>query len=602
MARTELREPCTATDPLRMPFFGDLHVHTALSFDAWGQGTRTRPRDAYRFARGDPMGFPPYDDRGAPASSARLRRPLDFAAVTDHSDLLGEVTLCADRDGPAAGSLICTLMRRWPRLGYILVNGFVYSAATPRRYSLCGPEGAVCRAAAAGPWREIREAAEEFYDRTAACRFTTFVGYEWTSMPGGANLHRNVIFRNAAVQAQPTTYIETPTPHGLWAALRAGCTERGDGCEAIAIPHNSNVSDGRMFQPVDPADAPVRASLERLVEVVQHKGDSECGPLSADEECRFEKLPYAIMADSAQPAKWRVAPPGSFVRDGLGLGLVERRRLGVNPMQFGLIGSTDTHFSAAGQVEEDEHTGHGAGLVFAAHGIPPFPDQPENNPGGLAVIWAEENSRDALFEAMRRREVYATSGSRPVVRVFGGWGLPDDLCARHDFAAVGYARGVPMGADLPPAPPGGGVPTFAISAVRDPGCTGRPGVPLERLQVVKLWEEDGRAREQVFEVVGAAIPAAVSVDAATCRVRHVGRDALCAVWRDPAFDATRHAAYYVRVLEQPTCRWSAWACLRHQVDCARPETATGSLAACCDPAVPKTIRERAWTSPIWYSP
>jgi len=599
--RTEQREPCAAANPLRSPFFGDLHVHTALSFDAWGQGTRTRPSDAYRFAMGEPMGFPPYDDRGDPASTARLHRPLDFAAVTDHSDLLGEVTLCSNDSTPESGSLICTIMRRWPRLGYILVNGYLYSAATPHRYSFCGPEGTVCRAAADGPWREIRDAAEESYDRTSACRFTTFVAYEWTSMPDGANLHRNVIFRNATVQEHPTTYIETPTPQGLWAALRAECTERGHGCEVMAIPHNSNVSNGLMFQPVDPADAPVRAALERLVEVTQHKGDSECGLLSSDEECGFEKLPYAIMADSAQPSKWRPAPPGSFVRGGLGLGLVERRRLGVNPMQLGLIGSTDTHFSAAGRVEEDEHMGHGAGLVFAAHGIPPFPDQPENNPGGLAVIWAEENSRDALFEAMKRREVYATSGPRIVVRVFGGWDLPADICGRGDFVEAGYARGVPMGAELPPAPPGG-VPTFAISALRDPGSPGRPGAPLERLQVVKLWEDDGQAHEQVFDVAGAAVPAAASVNAATCAVRPAGRDSVCAVWRDPTFDRVRHAAYYVRVLEQPSCRWSTWACLRNQADCGRPETATGSLAACCDPALPKTIRERAWTSPIWYVP
>jgi hypothetical protein len=219
------------------------------------------------------------------------------------------------------------------------------------------------------------------------------------------------------------------------------------------------------------------------------------------------------------------------------------------------------------------------------------------NPGGLAVVWAEENSRDALFAALRRREAYSTSGPRITVRFFAGWDYPPDACARPDLAAVGYAGGVPMGGDLPPSV-GVTAPAFIVWAAADVGTPDHPGTPLERLQIVKLWQDDGEPRQRVFEVAGE--PASGSaLDPATCRSTSAGPRDLCALWRDPTFDARRPAVYYARVLEQPSCRWTAWECLRARVDCARG--APSGMEACCDAAVPRTIRERAVTSPIWYA-
>ncbi len=603
--RSEERQPCTAHDPMRRPFFGDTHVHTSFSFDAMGQGVRTGPRDAYRFALGQKIGLPPYD-HDKPRNSARLRRPLDFAIVTDHSDLLGEAQICQNPDLEGYDSLICTMVRRWPRLGYIMVNGHIYSSTNPRRYSFCGKDGRVCIDAASAPWQATRAAAEEFYDRSSRCKFTTFIGYEWTGMPDGNNIHRNVVFRNEVTQAQPTTYLETPTAEGLWRALVSECIEAEGRCDAIAIPHNSNVSNGMIFRtenqdgsPMTRRQAEFRSRMEPLVEITQHKGDSECRIGDNDELCGFETVPWKRLMDMPRPSLWGAPPPLSYVRETLAAGVVELDRVGANPFKVGIIGSTDTHLSTPGMVDEDQHRGHGAGLAFIRHGILPFPDQPRSNPGGLAVLWAEENSRDALFSAMRRREAYGTSGPRIVVRFFGGWDLESQVCASSEFAAVGYADGVPMGSDLPKRT--GGAPTFAVSALRDPGGNGAPSTALQRIQIIKVWAERGQPQEAVFEIAGTPENGA-DVDLETCTPRGPGFDSLCGVWRDPTFDPAQPAAYYARVVENPSCRWNVYACNRHGVDCNDPATYPGSLEQCCDPDTAKTIQERAWTSPIWYEP
>ncbi len=607
--RTETREPCAAHSALRQPFFGDTHVHTALSFDAWGQGTQNRPADAYRFARGEEVGVQPYDARGRPVRRVRLRRPLDFAVVTDHAELLGETRICQTPGEPGNDSLVCRVSRHWPKLGYLIVNSQIFDVADPERYGFCGEAGRACIEAARGPWREIQAAAEAAYDRSPACAFTSFVGYEWSGNPDGAMIHRNVVFRNERVPDLPATYVEERSGEALWRVLRAGCLEAGSGCDAIAIPHNSNLSAGRLFRvetesgaPISREDALLRSRLEVLAEITQHKGDSEC-PAGSDPLCAFEKLPFARMSQVASPALWEPAAPLSTVREALGEGLVQQARIGANPFRLGIIGSTDTHLGTPGLVDEDVFVGHAAGLSTSRLEVPPLPDQVLMNPGGLAGVWAEENSRDALFEAMRRRETWGTSGPRIAVRFFGGFDLPADLCEEPDLVARGYAHGVPMGADLRGAAPGaaGLAPAFAIQALRDPGVSGHAGTALQRVQIVKLWEQGGRAREVVHEVAGDPANGA-GVDLATCQPKGPGFDSLCAVWSDPDFDPTRHALYYARVVENPSCRWTTFACNARGVDCADPGSVAPGLEACCDPEVPRTIQERAWTSPIWWVP
>jgi hypothetical protein len=604
--RSEEITRCAHHDPLRRPFFGDLHVHTRYSLDASTQGTLTTPAQAYRFARGELTPLHPFDVEGRALRSSRLERSLDFAAVTDHSELLGETAICNTPGLPGHDSFACRVYRGWPRLAFFLMN-----ARGAPRFRFCGPDAVHCREAAQAPWEDIRAAAAGANGSPPSCEFTSFVGLEWTAQASGSsNLHRNVIFRSDVVPTTPPNSIDQRTPEALWASLEARCL-KSQGCQAVVIPHNSNLSGGMMFETVtpsgerlDPESARRRAGAEPLVEIMQHKGSSECrrSTAPADELCGFEELPYDRFMGRYLPLSREEAGPMNFTRHVLAQGLVEQARIGVNPFRFGIIASTDTHLGTPGLVEESaDYPGHGGAGAPIGDELPDrLIDEVEFNPGGLAVLWAEENSRDSLFEALERRETYGTSGPRIVLRFFGGFDLPEDLCERRDFAAQGYARGVSMGGELQAAP-GGASPRLALWALRDPGTTDHPGTQLQRLQVVKAWVADGQAREQVVDVGGDGTNGA-SVDAATCKPMGRGFDSLCTVWQDPDFDPTTPALYYARVVENPTCRWHARACLARGVTCQEGTDVPVGYEACCDPSWPWTLQERAWSSPIWYSP
>jgi hypothetical protein len=634
--RTEQREPCNDYDPLRRPFFGDLHVHTALSFDASSQDARNAPADAYAFAQGGAMRIQPYDEAGIGQREISLDRPLDFAAVTDHSEFLGEISRCSSPDSEGYRHPVCLIHRRNSKMSQLAFGGLGLSLK--RRWDICGGEDEDCVAAAASTWKRTRANAEEAYDRSADCRFTSFIGYEWTATVGrGRNLHHNVIFRNNRVPERAKSWIETPSQVQLWDYLEQECVQDVAGCDAVAIPHNSNLSGGLIFETARleskdiPPEAVTKEEAERrahwnpLIEVMQHKGASECDNRQAvwagDEFCDFELLPYDTFGtkntgeDGEGILYWskklfggkefsNVQPPGekSYLRYALKKGLQQQDELGVNSFKYGLISSTDTHIAAPGLTMEKNHPGHGGAGMGSGEGVPTgLPDELEFNPGGLAVFYAEENSRDALFAAVRRREAYATSGTRPILRFFGGWDYPAALCESPHMIATGYAGGVPMGGDLLPVPTAGeSKPRFVIAALADAGTRNYPGTPLQRIQVVKGWYENGELREQVVDVAGGENNASVDVD--SCHPQGGGHTRLCSVWEDRAFNPQAGAFYYARVLENPSCRWSQQLCVDAGVRCDVPASIPQGLQSCCAVGHKKVVQERAWSSPIWYVP
>ena len=622
------REPCTDRDPLRRAFFGDLHVHTGVSMDARIQGTTTTPDDAYRFARGEKIGLSPFAADGTPDRWAQLDRPLDFAAVTDHAEWMAETSLCTDAGSPAYDTEECRIFRaeestllatllglegfRAKALGVIDLDG--------RNRAVCGDDLSLCRERLGTVWAEMQNSAERFYDRSESCTFTTFHAWEYSRSTRSTKIHRNIILRNEIGPELPFSWIDTPDEFRLRAKLRDLCLESGSGCDAIAIPHNPNLSNGHQFTipwrewPLEEQrrEARLRARLEPIVEMTQIKGDSECrnglfGVVGGEDElCEYEKIRQSWGNDEdceegtgegAQKAKGCVSRL-DFVRYALVEGLREHARIGVNPYAFGFIGSTDTHRGTPGAVDERDYLGKYSGPEESFLQIEGKRRASiYQNPGGLAGLYAEENSRDALFDAMKRRESFATTGTRIEPRFFGGWSIDEGLCGADDFVARGYAEGVPMGGDLPEPPSGASAPVFAVSAMQDPGSADRPGQLLQRIQIVKGWVgDDGQFHQRVVDVAGDADDTAdaADVDPETCAPRGAGATSLCSVWRDPDFDPSRSAVYYARVVENPSCRWSTWRCLALPED-ERPD-------GCSDPRIPKTVQERAWTAPIWFTP
>jgi hypothetical protein len=615
------RESCADNQPLRRAFFGDLHIHTAYSMDARSRDMLGTPSDAYRFARGESIGFGPFDENRVGQRSWKLSKPLDFAAVTDHAEWIGEITVCTESGSPAYDSRACrafrgeaeqvtsvaTLIAGSSRMLSIIGFG-------DRQSDVCGPGNKWCRDGLKSAWEVTQEMAEQYYDRSSDCSFTSFHGYEYSNSLGQSKVHRNIIFRNERVPELPVSSLEERDPLGLWESIDALCNQSTGDCEAISIPHNANVSNGRAFwvpwrdEPIEEQrrQATLRARMEPIVEMMQIKGESECKSdmwqvYGEDELCDFEKLrsaaqvppidckdDYGTGAIRGKGCQSRL----DFARYALIEGMVEEGRIGVNPYQFGMVGSTDSHNASPGDVVEDSYQGCCANTdvtvearLNAKRGFGGSPVA-MRNPGGLMGVWAEENSRDSLFNAMQRREVFATSGPRITPRLFAGANLEETICS-GEFAEAGYRSGVPMGEVLegPMTAP----PIFAAAVSADPD-----GGLLQRLQMVKVWyDEEGGFHQSVTDIAGDADNGAW-VDLNNCAVSGEGSAQFCATWRDPTFDSQQSAAWYVRAVENPSCRWTWHQCLSLP-EAQRPEI-------CSDPVIPKVIQERAWSSPVWYIP
>jgi hypothetical protein len=586
---TEVREPCADRSALRHVYYGDMHVHTSFSMDAYVFGTRGTPADAYRYARGQSIGL-------TGGRTVQLARPLDFTAVTDHSENLGEVHVCTTVGGPGYDSPACVAYR----------GSSDFQTTIPQIIAhTCSPGGTVdCAAATVTAWDQEQTAAEAAYDRTSACQFTSLIAYEFSGGYMGSWAHRNVIFRNDHTLPTPISQRDVPGAPMLWSTLMAQCNDSGSGCEALAIPHNMNYTAGNEMALDYPAGftmaqqrarATLRGRAEPLVEVWQNKGTSECynNPFfgSADEFCADGDLVPAGTPLCGPDGTGRgtmnfgCVSQVDYLRGILASGMRERMRLGVNPLMVGVVGDTDTHNATPGGTPPTAFEGnHGTGDSTPMLRL--MSDGPQHNTGAITGVWAVENSRDAIFEALARRETFATSGPRLAVRFFGSWGFAPSLCGDASMITTAYASGVPMGASLP-ARATATAPTFVVQALRDE-------TPLQRVQIIKGWiDSAGVQHDHIYEVAGDPNNGA-SVDTATCTPQGTGSDSLCTVWTDPAFDPTVPAYYYVRVLENPTCHWSQYQCNAIPVSMQPP--------ACSSTTRATTIQQRAWTSPIWYEP
>ena len=581
-------------------FFGDTHFHTEVSFDAGLIGTTLDIHDAFRLARGEKV----TSNTGQPV---QLIRPLDFLAITEHAEFNGLATglressplLLADPWGKSIYEKFNSgLEGRMAAFQEIIKWGTI---------KLENPfsDDELSRSI----WHNSVKIADQYYQPG---RFTSLMGFEWSASPGGNNLHRVVLFEDGADKTSrtlPFSLFDGPEPQDLWAYMAA--YEDKTGGNVLAIPHNGNLSNGLMFsektasgRPMDRAYAAERIRWEPLHETTQIKGDAETHPLLSpdDEFADFESWDVSNISGSAAKEEWMLKY--EYARPALKLGLKLGKDLGVNPYKFGLIGAIDAHTGLATSREENyfgkyAHTepspNRHNGEVIPA-------DDPalriltsQESASGLMAVWARENTREELFSAMRRKEVYATTGTRIRVRVFGGWDFEPDEVRRPDFTAQGYRRGVPMGGDLRGVP-GGGAPRFMIRALRDPD-----GANLDRVQIIKGWLDDkGETHERIFDIavsdgreidtdgrVREPVGNSVDVPAATY-TNSIGDAVLSAYWRDPDFDPQASAFYYVRVLEIPTPRWTTYDAAFFGIDL--PDN------------VPATIQDRAYTSPIWYTP
>lgn len=583
-------------------YWGDTHLHTANSVDAFAFGTRLDPETALRFARGEEV-------TATTGAKAKLARPLDFLVISDHAEGIGSTKALYE-----APRLLITdpTLLRWRDMMHEGPEGSLKATGEMLAARNSGQLPEALNDPVEGPkrtrkiWNESIATVESYNEPG---KFTAFIGFEYTLMQNGNNLHRNVIFRDGGETAAKVVPLDPgghQWPDKLWDYMDA--YEKTTGGKVLAIPHNSNVSNGMMFMFTEPNGGPMSAEYARrrlahepIVEMTQIKGDSEAHPfLSPNDEFAGYGTAGWDQANLLNSIKTKPEDlPGSYVREALKRGMQIELRTGANPYQFGMIGSTDSH-TALSTTDEDNFFGKHSGVEPSAKrataGFVPGVSSGRMNwqslASGYAAVWATSNSRGAIFDAMMRREVYATTGTRMTVRVFGGWDFKaEDL--KGDWVKTGYARGVPMGGSLKA---GSGKPSFMISALKDP-----IGANLDRVQVVKGWvDKAGKSYEKVFDVVWSS-PAARKVkngklqavgdtiDLANATYKNsIGAPTLATVWSDPDFDPSARAFYYVRVLEIPTPTWLAYDAVRYRLTVPAE--------------VPLKHQERAYTSAIWYTP
>jgi len=588
-------------------YFGDTHLHTSYSADAGMAGAIVGPEEAYRFARGEEV----KSNSGLPV---KLSRPLDFLVIADHAENLGLAPMIAESDPALLKSEWGKKVHDLAKTGTIEGQGAAFNMWIAAMQELKDPFKGQEETMARPAWKRLTAAAEKYNEPG---RFTAIIGFEWTSGPNGDNLHRNVLFRDGkdkADQIIPLSYYDSGDPEDLWAWMAA--YEKKTGGKMLAIPHNGNLSNGLMFddvtlttkKPLDRDYAERRMRWEPIYETTQPKGDGETHPALSrnDEFANFERWDKGSFGPVLKTPDML---PREYTRETFKRGLAYEAQLGVNPFKFGLIGSTDMH---TGLVTTTEDNFFGKVAVLEPSADPIRFDEVivgrvpadrarsnqhlarETSASGLAAVWARDNTREALWDAMARKEVYATTGTRLQVRVFGGFDFTAEDLERSDFAEQGYQRGVPMGGDLKSASAGKS-PAFLIRAMRD-----ADGANLDRIQVVKGWlDASGKTQEKVYDVAwsgdrkpganGKLPPVGNTVNVPEASYSNsIGAPYLTAYWRDPVFDPKLRAFYYVRVLEIPTPRWTTY------------DAKIFGVKLPTD--VPASIQDRAYTSPIWYTP
>ena len=594
-AKTETAPKDTevASNPNRDVYFGNLHVHTRWSFDAYINGAWVNPDDAYRWAKGEEI---PGGENGKPL---KIEKPLDWYIVSDHAEYLGALPLMEDESSPISKHpLAADITGDDPKKSfdaYGKISDGMY-ANPPVVDPILGD-----KALARTLWDKVVEFADQHYEPG---KFTTMPGYEWTSAPDWRNIHRVVIFRDSAkVPGAPFSALDSSKPEDLWKWMDA---QRDAGNDLLAVPHNGNASDGIMF-PVDKSFggstldkeyAETRMRNEPVYEITQIKGTSETHPalFPNDEFGDFELWDYTL-APTATPPEHK---KGGYAREALIRGLKLQSEGNGNPFKFGFIGDSDTH-NGASAIEEDNYTGKFGFEIDPKHRLegPPGVDAAgakqvrHFSSGGVAAVWAESNTRDGIFEAIKRKETYATSGPRPMVRFFGGFDMDGTSLGSEEGVKQAYAKGVPMGGDLPAA--SDKAPTFILQALKE-----ADGANLDRIQIIKGWiDESGKQQSKIYDVAlsgdrkpgadGKIPPVGDTVNEKDATYTNsIGDTQLMATWTDPDFDASQYAFYYARVLQIPTPRWSTYDAARTGLK--RPED------------LPVSIQERAWTSPIWYTP